>query len=275
MIARRWLLSLPLWIMLCGPTPAATPRTEAVPGGIVAIPLAAEPGSPMPRVRYRDRRVLVIEGETGWQALIGIPLSTPPGSQSVSLLGAADTGIPLNIEIGAKTYKKQYIKLDNQRMVNPESRDLVRIGAERKRIDAAIQHWSHKAPALSLFGLPLDGRRSGSFGLQRFFNDQPRNPHTGMDIAAPTGTPVATAAPGVVLETGEFFFNGKTVLIDHGRGLVTMYCHLSEIAVEPGEALEATASIGKVGATGRVTGPHLHWGVYLNGTAVNPALFVE
>lgn len=159
--------------------------------------------------------------------------------------------------------------------MNPNEEDLKRIRGERGRINSALRYWQQQATVDTRFTLPVKGRLSSPFGLRRFFNEQPRKPHSGIDIAAPEGTPIVAPAAGRIIENGDFFFNGNSVFIDHGQGLVTMYCHMSRIDVKPGQRVARGEAIGAVGQTGRATGPHLHWSVSLNDARVDPSLFFD
>jgi murein DD-endopeptidase MepM/ murein hydrolase activator NlpD len=251
------------------PLANAAPPHSPWPGGIAVIEVAPA-DAPQPIVEFGEQRVLVLRDGDRWVAAVGIPLDTPAGDASIRVNTARD--IPFTVREHA--YEEQRLTVKNQSHVTPDEEQLARIGRERKIIDGALSNWRDEDDVEVLLDAPVDGRRSSSFGLRRFFNDQPRSPHKGMDIAATTGTPIAAPGEGVVTATGDYFFNGNTVIIDHGQGLVTMYCHLSEIGVEEGQPVASGDVIGAVGATGRVTGPHLHFGTYLNGTAVDPALLL-
>jgi murein DD-endopeptidase MepM/ murein hydrolase activator NlpD len=256
------------------PAPAALPRESRVPGGIAILELG-EGETPPGSVVFNDHRTPVLRSPGGWVALVGIPLDTKPGEHAASWQPPGETTPrPLEFIVAPKQYAEQRLTVANRRHVDPSKEDLERIAEERRRIDAALgTYTAERQPVLALQP-PVAGRRSSSFGLRRYFNDQPRNPHSGMDIAAPTGTPIRNPAPGRVVEAGDFFFNGNSVFVDHGQGVVTMYCHLSRIDVKPGDEVAAGTILGLVGATGRVTGPHLHWGVAINRALVDPALFL-
>ncbi len=238
------------------------------PGGLAIIEIGTTEDI-APEASLDDIKLMVIRRDGHWFAIVGIPLSAEPGELSILAGGERKT-----INVGSHPYREQRLTIENKSQVNPDQEQLDRIFGERKIIDAALNNFRN----ISIDGVslspPVPGPHSASFGSRRFFNDQPRSPHSGMDIAAETGTPIAAPRAGVVAATGDYFFNGNTVLLDHGQGFVTMYCHLSEIAVEKGQAVSPGDTIGAVGATGRVTGPHLHFGTYLNGTAVDPAIFL-
>jgi murein DD-endopeptidase MepM/ murein hydrolase activator NlpD len=248
------------------------PSVSAVPGGVMVLYVDA-PAEQPPEVRYHDRKTMVLKGEHNWIAVLGIPLSAEPGRAELRVTPPGGEEELWDFDIAAKSYATQHLKVPPKH-VDLSAKDLKRVERERGRIWRALNTYSDEPPATLRFIPPVDGRRSSSYGLRRFFNDQPRNPHTGMDIAATSGTPIVAPGDARVIDTGNYFFNGNTVFLDHGRGLITMYCHLSEIGVTTGTAVKAGETIGKVGATGRVTGPHLHWGVALNGTLVDPALFL-
>jgi murein DD-endopeptidase MepM/ murein hydrolase activator NlpD len=243
-----------------------------VPGGIamVRLPADADPAS----VRYEQRRVLVTRRENETYAIVGLALGVQPGRHYLEAKTLANKPLRLAFEVRDKIYETQRITIKDTRKVNPEKRDMERISREQKQIGAALNHWSDDTVVTLDFLKPVDGPLSSPFGLRRYFNDQPRKPHSGLDIAAGEGAPIRAPAPGTVIDTGEFFFNGNTVFIDHGQGLITMYCHMSRIDVKPGQRVAAGEVIGAVGMTGRVTGPHLHWSVSLNDARVDPLLFL-
>lgn len=261
-----------LAVLIASPPADALPRHQAVPGGVAVIELPAT-GAARPQVSFRDRPVMVIAENERWFAVVGIPLSMAPGPASLSIDNPDGPALPLTFVIGNIDYPEQRLTIGNKRQVDPTAEDLERIAGDRREINRAFRSWNRE-PVDTAFHLPAIGPRSSAFGLRRFFNEQPRSPHSGVDIAAPDKSAVVAPAAGVVVATGDYFFNGNTVLIHHGQGLVTMYCHLSEIDVQDGERLDAGDLIGKIGQTGRVTGPHLHWSLSLNQVRVNPELFL-
>jgi murein DD-endopeptidase MepM/ murein hydrolase activator NlpD len=252
---------------------SALPMSSQVPGGVVLVPLEARDAQ-APQVFFRDRRVLVVGEGSEHTAVVGVPLNVEPGPQNLEIRWASGARSAHAFDIGGKEYAVQRLTIPDHRKVEPSAKDYERIAAERKTVRRLLRTWSEAEPDLE-FIVPVEGRRSSSFGLRRILNGLPRSPHRGMDIAAPTGTPIRAPAPGVVMHVGDFFFSGKVVYVDHGSGLITLYAHLDEASVDAGTKLERGEVLGTVGATGRVTGAHLHWSIYLNGTAVDPALFID
>jgi murein DD-endopeptidase MepM/ murein hydrolase activator NlpD len=248
------------------------PQENPVPGGVKLLRLDSA-GDVPPYVDADGHRALVVQDGRTWIAVIGIPLAAALGPRQVTVRDAAGSRV-IEFTVGEKRYASQSLKVA-PRQVDLSPADLERANRERESLERALTHWSEPPPATLRWPAPVPGVRSSSFGMRRIFNGQSRNPHSGMDIAAATGTPVLAPADGTVLDTGDYFFTGNTVLLDHGRGLISMYCHLSAIDVHPGERIATGARIGAVGMTGRATGPHLHWALSLNRAWVDPELFVR
>lgn len=279
---RNWLPGLFSGLLLCQglmnlPTlqaaDAAFVESSAVPGGIAVVDVGPAQ-RPWPSVRWNDRVVALSEQAGRLQALVGIPLSVEAGPQSLSLMLADGSTQTFSFEVLPFAYEEQRLTITNKRKVNPAPMDMERINKESQRLKIVKSYRADQWIADG-FDWPLAGPVSSPFGLRRFYNEQPRRPHGGIDIAASEGTPIQAPADGIIIDTGDYFFNGNSVFIEHGFGLQTFYAHMSRIDVEPGERVSKGQVIGAVGQTGRVTGPHLHWSVGLNGTWVNPLLVLD
>ncbi|KPB35378.1 Peptidase, M23/M37 family [Pseudomonas savastanoi pv. phaseolicola] len=259
-------------LLLCLPAHADSFITRAldkpVPGGVAVIDLGT--GAQAPTATYQGKPVLVVKEQGArWLAIVGIPLTVKPGTQQVT-----SGGRTLNFTVGSKKYPEQHITLKNKRQVNPNPKDNKRIEGELAEQLRAYRSFSPGTPSNLILDKPVNGPLSSRFGVRRFFNGEERNPHSGLDFAVPAGTPIKSPAAGKVILTGNYFFNGNTVFVDHGQGFISMFCHMSKIDVKVGDLVPRGGVVGKVGATGRATGPHMHWNVSLNDARVDPAIFI-
>jgi murein DD-endopeptidase MepM/ murein hydrolase activator NlpD len=269
--AVRSALLLALPALVAATHAAELPQQRLAPGGVARIALGGFPEAP--RASFNGVPVMVVREGTQWVAVVGVPLATSPGTARLDVQRAAGGSTALPFTVKPFAYAEQRLKVaPGQVDLAPD--DLARYERESAHLKTVVATFSDALPETLRLQAPVPGRRSSSFGLRRVFNGQSRNPHSGMDIAAPQGTPVLAPNAGRVIDTGNYFFNGNTVWLDHGAGLLTMYCHLSAIDVKVGDVVPAGARLGAVGMTGRATGPHLHWSVSLNRAMVDPALFL-
>lgn len=247
------------------------PKDANFPGGIVVIHLG---DIDRPTARYGEQQIMVIGKPDDWKAIVGIPLAAKTGVHQIHV---RSSGGEANYDFNVidKEYESQHLTVKNKRHVTPNTKDMERIHSEQAKIQKAKSSWRDIKNVSFNFLIPVTGPISSQFGLRRFFNGEPRRPHSGLDIVATEGSPIHAPANGRIIDTGSYFFNGNTVFIDHGQSLITMYCHLSKIDVEEGQEIKQGDVLGKVGKTGRVTGAHLHWSVMLNQTTVDPSLLIN
>ena len=207
-------------------------------------------------------------------AVVGLPLDTAPGLYELRVETDTDQPRDTQFTVHPKAYPEQRITLKDGSKVQLSASDLDRVNSEIAAIREIRSHWREASDTDTRFLVPAAGRLTGRFGVRRYFNGEARSPHAGFDIAAARGSVVRASAHGIVLASGDYFFNGKTVFVDHGNGLISMYCHLERIDVQTGETVGKGQRLGLSGMSGRATGPHLHWSVILNGAMVDPQLFV-
>lgn len=249
----------------------------------VAVPATVDVGAPFflrvqgpegftgVHLRWQNKQVYApaVNGEA--VVLLGAALETPAGAHSVvgelELDGRRRTFVR-EVAVHARTFPEQRLRVAGK-MVNPDPTEMSRIEQERRLVRQVLNQVTKQRFWDEPFVRPVSGSVSSTFGLRRFFNDQPRAPHRGVDLRGAEGTPVLAFSAGRVALTGDHYFAGKSVYIDHGLGMVTQYIHLCELSVTPGQTVAAGQVIGKVGATGRVTGPHLHFGLSVLGMWVD------
>lgn len=258
----------------CSAVSASSFTGSPVPGGVAIVDLGPL-SETRPQARYGSKNILVIQQNGHWKGVVGLSLKTLPGDYIVRYQDTANPGKDkeVAIKVEPKIYPEQRIKMKQKKYVSPDKEQLARIKKEKKHMGKLFKIWRDTNVSVDL-AWPVDGPVSSPFGLRRFFNDQPRNPHSGLDIAAPEGTDIVLPLHGEIIDTGDYYFNGKTVFVDHGQGVISMFNHLSKITVKEGDKLLKGEKIGEVGKTGRVTGPHLHWSLSLNETRVDPLLFL-
>lgn len=224
--------------------------------------------------RWGDRNIPFVRDPSGWTAVIGIDLEASPGSHTVpitlDLVGGGTKIIEEQVEVGAGSFRTTELTVE-QRYVELNASDQERAARESREIAAIYATLTPERYWTGAFHVPIPDASGGrNFGHRRVFNGQPRAPHSGADLSAVTGTPILAANRGRVVLAKDLFFSGNAVFLDHGLGLYTVYLHLSEIDVEVGKMVERGGRIGRAGATGRVTGPHLHWGVRILDARVDP-----
>lgn len=252
-------------------------QLSAKQGQVLLVTLPAD-GTPIEVVgRFMTRTVPFFQapgsGQSGrYLGLLGLDMEDKPGTHEL----AVDITYPDHVKrlsyhvlILKEKFPTQHLKLPKDK-VDLTEQDLIRVKAEQEQVRVALSGPSPQRLWSGAFIEPVHGNISGAFGRARILNGQPRNPHNGEDISAPLGTEVLAMNDGVVRLTADHFFSGKGVFLDHGLGLYSMYFHLAEVLVKDGETVKRGGVIGKVGATGRASGPHLHLGVKINGARVDP-----
>jgi murein DD-endopeptidase MepM/ murein hydrolase activator NlpD len=208
-----------------------------------------------------------------WRAFLGLDLEQAAGEYKLGVTAKSETGDAVTcgatIAVRAGKFATEKLRVAPN-FVEPDPEQLAKAREDSKKLREIFATVTPEKFWTGRFRVPLDGvTTGGNFGKRRILNGQPNSPHTGVDFPAPTGTPVHAAQRGRVVLAEPLYYSGNTVVIDHGWGVYTLYGHFSETAVTPGQMVESGAVIGKVGATGRVTGPHLHWGLTVNRSKVN------
>lgn len=256
---------------------AATLYTAAQ-GSAVQLKVPDEPRAKSVQVMWKEKRVPAFRVDDGWTTLLGVDLDTKPGTHAAEALLTMDDGSverrKITIKVAARKFPVTRLKVA-PRFTQLSKTDLNRANRESREVGAIYRRISTDLVPDEVFIVPIPGGRGTNFGERRVFNGQARAPHSGADLRAATGTPVHATNRGRVVLAKDLFFTGNTVIVDHGLGIYSLYAHLSRIDVKRGEVVKSNQIVGLAGATGRVTGPHLHWAIRMQGARVDPFSLVK
>ncbi len=239
------------------------------PGELVVLTVTTRAAADDVRARGFGRDLSVLRtGPSEWRVLVGIDLETKPGRYDVSITAGATSKVTHLLTVLPKKFTTRTLRVDAS-FVNPSEESVVRIKEDAERLNRV---WASAAPAMwsGPFVRPVPNPANSAFGTRSIYNGEPRSPHGGADFSSPAGTPVKAPNAGRIALAADLYFTGNTVVIDHGGGLFSLFAHLRSMAVAESDAITTGTVIGEVGATGRVTGAHLHWAVRANGARVDP-----
>lgn len=247
------------------------PESNPYPGGLINFPLVTDEEITQRDINTDGLKIYLCNERSGKKNIL-VPLPLTFKNEKVSIY-LKDKKI-VSVKLEDKFYRESRITIQNQEYVSPPVSFQERIKKEYYQGQEAIKTYSIEKPKSMRMLKPVEGIISSEFGVRRFINDEPRNRHIGLDIAAEEGTPLFSPLEGKVILIGNFFYKGNVVYVDHGNGLVSSFSHLSTIDVKEGQMVSSRELLGRVGSTGRVTGPHVHWEVSFLGVPINPAIFL-
>lgn len=280
---RSWIGCLALSVALSQSAPELTVamHSRAIqPGAVVRLDVSCTckaAGRPATARVFNREIPLVPVRDGAWSGLLGIDLDTAPGTYSIQIAAESADAKPLTathpLAVTARRFPTRRLTVAPV-YVEPPAAEVERIAADAARLDALYKTTTGQSLP-GPFAVPVAAPPQDSFGARSIFNGQSRSPHAGVDFRASTGARIVAPAAGVVVLADDLFFTGQTVAIDHGLGLISVLAHMSKIAVRVGDTVQSGDVVGAVGATGRVTGPHLHWSVRLNGARVDPMALIE
>ena len=245
------------------------------PGEIIIISVKGGPEVKNAQIRFLGNKYQLVKDleRNGFLAIIGIDLGVKPGTYPLTIYTQDSAGewdtLEKQLAISVREFPVKRLRVKEE-YVTPPAEVRERIRRESELLKSIYQRFTSAWLGEGTFIVPANGKVFDNFGERRIYNDKPRSSHGGVDISAPTGTPVLASNSGEVVLASDLYFSGKTVIIDHGLGLFSLYCHFSKINVKRGQDIRRGDVIGEVGSTGRVTGPHLHWGIKILGSRVDP-----